>query len=180
MLIFIDESGIHKKTEHSSFALVYVEVKNERLMCSAIERIEAALGIHAFHWSDFGSEHGWSVRKSFVLKAFKLPFLFKYIVIKNPIDPSKELSTSIISLLTENDIQAVYIDGNQPQWYERQIKKSLQNKGLSIRKLKIVDDESHPVIRLADALANIVRLYHDSPTRSAKVLYEAIRKKRKT
>ena len=179
MLIFIDESGIHKKTDHSSFAVVYVAVENETAFNSGIERIESSLNVDNFHWADFGAEHGWAVRKIFVLKALKLPFCFKYTVVSNPIHPQKELNEAIVSLLTEDDIDYIYIDGKQPKWYERQIKKSLQGRGISVRKLKTVRDESHPAIRLADALANVVRLYHDSPTRAAKQLYERLRSKMK-
>jgi len=177
MHIFIDESGIHKRTEHSSFVVVYVAIKNESAINSQIERIEDTLGIHNFHWSDFGSEHGWTVRRGFILKALKLLFHFKYTVVLNPVHPQKELREAIINLVTEDDIDSVYIDGKQPRWYERQIKKILQDRGLSVRKLKTVHDGSHPVIRLADALANVVRLYHDSPTRSAKLLYESLKPK---
>jgi len=177
MLIFIDESGIHKKTEHSSFVLVYVAIRDEKSTSFGIRRVEDELGIGNFHWADFGSEHGWSIRRGFIQGIIRLPFQFKYAIVDNPINPQKELSEAIISLLTEDDIDSVYIDGKQPKWYELQIKKSLQARGFSVRKLKTVRDQSHPAIRLADALANIVRLYHDNPTRSAKELYEQVKSK---
>lgn len=175
MFIFIDESGIHKRIDHSSFALVYVGIKDEKLINRKIESIEKSLGIHNFHWADFGSERGWSIRKSFVMKILKLPFYFKYSIVHNPIYPQRELNESIVSLLTEDDIDSVYIDGKQPRWYEIQVKKSLQAKGFSVRKLKTVRSESYPAIRLADALANVVRLYHDDSTKTAKELYELIK-----
>ena len=49
MHIFIDESGIHKKVDHSSFALVYVEVDNFHVIEERIHAIEKELKIEKFH-----------------------------------------------------------------------------------------------------------------------------------
>lgn len=52
MYIFIDESGIHKKIDHSSFSLVYIEVDNFQLIEEKICAIESKLKIEKFHWSE--------------------------------------------------------------------------------------------------------------------------------
>lgn len=51
MIIFIDESGIHKKVDHSTFALAYVEFENYPVVEKKILDIEAKLKIDYFHWS---------------------------------------------------------------------------------------------------------------------------------
>ena len=45
MHIFIDESGIHKKVDHSSFALVYVEVNNFKLIEDKIFETSKSIGM---------------------------------------------------------------------------------------------------------------------------------------
>ena len=45
MLIFIDESGIHKKEKHSVIAFVYVCVKDTENLEKEIEKIERNLNI---------------------------------------------------------------------------------------------------------------------------------------
>lgn len=175
-IIYIDESGIHKTTNHSSFVLVYVDIQNEWLVYRGIEKIEKDLKISHFHWADFGSKRGWNIRREFIIRSSKLPFSFKYIVVNNPINQIKELYNSIVSLLVENNIDKIYIDGKQPKWYERQIKKSLRDKGISIKQLKTVKDQSVPAIRLADALAGLIRLYYDKPEGIPKELYLYIKR----
>lgn len=41
MVIFIDESGTHKQTDHATIALVYVEIANLEKFEEAVEKIVA-------------------------------------------------------------------------------------------------------------------------------------------
>lgn len=52
MVVFIDESGIHKQTGHSTTAVVYVEVRNLEKFEKAFIDIEKDLRITSFHWAD--------------------------------------------------------------------------------------------------------------------------------
>ncbi|MDE1974945.1 MAG: DUF3800 domain-containing protein [Patescibacteria group bacterium] len=174
MHIFIDESGIHKRSDRSSFVAVYVGVRDETAVSRGIQDIERRLGISDFHWADFGSRRGWSIRRQFIIKVSKLKFSFKYRIVDNPIDPVKELYDSMATLITEIDVEKVYIDGKKPKWYESQIKRSLRCRGLSVKSIKTVDDRSCPMIRLADALAWLVRSYHNKSTGTASELYRHI------
>lgn len=176
--VYIDESGIHKTTQHSSFVLVYVDVQDDELVNSGIEKIERKLKISHFHWADFGSRKGWKIRRDFIMQSTKLPYCFKYAIIKNPVRPEKELYNSMLILLVEKDINKVFIDGKQPKWYERQIKKSLRDRGISVKNLKTAKDQSMPAIRLADALAGLIRIYYDNPRGIPQELYEQIKIKR--
>ena len=42
-LIYVDESGIHKTTEHSSFALVYISIDKKSIVQDEIINIEKSL-----------------------------------------------------------------------------------------------------------------------------------------
>ena len=48
MLIFIDESGIHKATDHSTFVLVYIEIKNYENLSKKMTQAEEKLGNRFF------------------------------------------------------------------------------------------------------------------------------------
>lgn len=179
MIVFIDESGIHKQTDHSSFALVYVEVEKADNINSAIEKIENELGITYFHWADFGSKSGWKVRRGFVEAIARLPFHFKYTIVRNPIVVTESLFQSMLYLLTERDIKKVVIDGKKPKWVERQIKRSLRSRNFSVKKLRVVRDTAEPCLRLADSLAGLVRVYHDGTSNIAKELYAHLQSRNK-
>jgi hypothetical protein len=177
-IIYIDESGVHKNIDHSSFVLVSIKTNDSEFVNSEIEKIERKLNINYFHWANFGSKAGWYIRKSFIESTLPLPYTFEYRVIRNPIDYKKELHDSIFLLLNGKNVEKVFIDGKQPQWYEKQIKKSLRDKGLSIKHLKTVKDQSVPAIRLADALAGLIRVYFDKPRDLTSDLFRNILQKR--
>lgn len=179
MLVFIDESGIHKKVDHSSFAVVYLSLENENFINLKIQEIEKKLGLNYFHWTDFGSKSGWRIRSEFIRQIALLPFSFKYTIATNPINPKQTLFYCLTHLLTERNIKKVCIDGHQPKWYERQIKRTLRSGGLSVKKLRCVSDRTEPALRLADALAGLVRSYHDGGSKTAAELYNFIRSKNK-
>ena len=67
MHIFIDESGIHKKMDHSSFALVYIEIDNFEKIEKGIIEIERELNIEKFHWSEIA----WKFKEKFIKEALK-------------------------------------------------------------------------------------------------------------
>lgn len=52
MLIFIDESGIHKNIGFLTFVLAYIEVDDYVSMEKQICEIEKKLGLEYFHWSE--------------------------------------------------------------------------------------------------------------------------------
>lgn len=179
MIIFIDESGIHKQTDHSSFVLAYVSIEKVDKINIAIENIESELEIKNFHWSDFGSKSGWEIRRKFIQAISSLPFCFKCMIVRNPIAPKECLYQALSYLLTERDIKKVIIDGTQPKWIERQIKRSLRTKNFSVKKLRLARDESEPCLRLADALAGLMRVYYDGKSKTAQRLYKLLQNNNK-
>lgn len=157
MLVFVDESGIHKKTEHSSFALAYIEADNYHLLEKKIKKIEEELRIDYFHWA----KTVWKVKEKFINEALKLNFRAKIAIIENPIKPVEELERVLTHIIIEKNIKSIYIDGKKPKWYERRIKKILRDKGISVKKLKTVRSNQYAGIRLADMVAGLSRSYFD-------------------
>ncbi|PIQ79315.1 MAG: hypothetical protein COV79_03915 [Parcubacteria group bacterium CG11_big_fil_rev_8_21_14_0_20_41_14] len=173
MIIFIDESGIHKQIDHSSFALVYVEVENKEKIEKSIEAIEQKHGISSFHWVDLP----WKLRVAFIKDASKLDFTVKIAIFQNPIYRTHAMEWALQHLLIEKNFSALYIDGKEPKWIERRLKKVLRDKGIAIKKVKTERSASSPCIRLADALAGLSRAHFDDPDSKAKDLWKMIQKK---
>lgn len=157
MLIFIDESGIHKKVEHSSFALAYIEANNYEFLEKKIKEIEKDLEIENFHWA----ETAWEVKRKFIDEVLELDFKAKIAIVNNPVNPAVELERILVHMVVERNIKNIYIDGKKPKWYERKIKKILRDKGISVKKLKTVKDNQYAGIRLADMVAGLSRSYFD-------------------
>ncbi len=160
MVIFIDESGTHKQSGHAANAIVYIEIENLQEVEEEIKEILKQLKFDFFHWAD----HGWKVRSKFLKKIIKLDFTFKIGIFKNPVKTDQMTGIVLEELITEKTIKNVFIDGKQPKWYERKLKKVLRDKGISIKKLKTVRNESsHPGIQLADTLAGLFRYHFENP-----------------
>lgn len=157
MHIFIDESGIHKQTDHSTFALVYIELNNLTEVEKTIIDVENKLKIPYFHWS----ETIWKAKEQFMDKVLNLDFAVKVAIVKNPVNPSKELARILLHTVVETNINTIYIDGKKPKWFERKIKKVLKDKGISVNKLKTVKSSQFAGARLADMVAGLVRSYYD-------------------
>jgi len=157
MLVFIDESGIHKKTEHSTFALAYIEADNYDLLEKQVKEIESKLKIDYFHWA----KTVWRVKEKFMDEVLKLDFRVKIAVVENPIKPDRELEKVLVHMIVERNIKNIYIDGKKPKWYARRLKKILRDKGISVRKLRTVKSSQYAGIRLADMAAGLSRSYFD-------------------
>ena len=157
MIIFIDESGIHKKVDHSTFALSYIKFKNYQKIEKEVEAIEEELNIDNFHWA----HTIWKIKEKFISKVLKLDFEVKVAVVKNPIHPQKELEKALIHTIVEKNIKQIIIDGNRYKWFERKIKYVLRNKGISVRKLRKAKDEQYAGLRIADMVAGLTRAYFD-------------------
>lgn len=172
-VIFIDESGIHKEVGHSVIVLVYVIFKNIEGVEQRIIEIEKELKIKPFHWK----EQRWKIKKSFLSKIVGLPFEVKVFVLKNPINIHQETENALRHLITEKKIKKIIIEGNKPKWYELKIKKVLRDKGISVNRLRSARGTSFPGLRLADALAGLIRSYFDKPMDENKKFYQLLKKK---
>lgn len=174
MLIFIDESGIHKKVDHSSFALSYIQFENYQEVEAKIMGIEEKLKIGHFHWA----ETVWRVKEKFMDEILKLDFRAKVAIVKNPINPSEELEKVLLHTIVENNIKTIYIDGKKPKWFESKIKKVLRDKGVSVRKLKTVRSSQCAGARLADMVAGLARTYFDKKNlEKVEKYYKRLKKK---
>ncbi len=173
MIIFVDESGIHKSIDHSVFALVYVSTEDREVFEQAVVAIERELNIKDFHWSD----HSWNVREKFIRKLAKLPFTAKIAIFNNPINTAEALEWSLLHLLTDKEADQIHIDGKKPRWVEHKFKKVLRDKGITVRHLRTDRHASSPGIRVADAIAGLSRAYYDRKTKNTERLWRIIRKK---
>jgi len=157
MIIFIDESGIHKKVDHSTFALSYIKFKDYKEIEEKVKKIEKELNINNFHWA----HTVWKVKEEFLKKVLKLKFDVKVAIVKNPVNPQKELEKVLNHAIIENDIKKVIIDGKKPKWFERKVKFILRNKKMSVKKLRTAKDEQYAGLRIADMVAGLTRAYFD-------------------
>ena len=158
MIVFIGESGSQKEDGHSTTAVVYVEVLYSDEFNEKIRRIEEDLRLDSFHWS----EERWVVRNKFLAGISGLDFKAKVAIFKNPVRPEKMMEVVFQHLITEGNIRNIYLDGKKPKWYELGLKKALRDKGISVRKLKTVNDKSQPGVQVADCLAGLVRRHYDN------------------
>ena len=158
MIVFIDESGTHKQDGHSTTAVVYIEVDYDQEFNEKIREIEKELRLNSFHWS----EERWDVREKFLTQISKLDFNAKVAVFKNPVKQDKMLEIVFQYLITETKIRTIFLDGKKPKWYELSLKKVLRDKGISVKKLKTVNDKSQPGVQVADCLAGLVRRHYDN------------------
>lgn len=177
MIIFIDESGTHKQSGHAANAVVYVTLESNEQFEDQLKHIIERMDLGVFHWAD----HGWKVRDRFMQEIIKLEFKFKIGIFKNPVKMGEMTEKVFQYLITERNIERVWIDGKQPKWYERRLKKVLRDKGISVKKLRTVRDEQSQLgIQLADALAGLCRYYFDNPNaEDARKWFEKLKREEK-
>lgn len=176
MVIFIDESGTHKKTGHATTAIVYIKITNLGQIESKVSKVEEKLGISSFHWG----EERWQVRNKFLTEIIKLDFTLKVAVFENPVHPEKMFEYVFSHLITEKDIKRIFIDGKKPRWYEQRLKKILRDRAISVKTLKTVRSESSLGIQMADCLAGLIRRYYESPEeQDPKRWYNKLKKDKK-
>ena len=60
------------------------------------------------------------------------------------------------------------------------LKKALRDKGVSVKKLRTVNDKSQPGVQVADCLAGLVRRYYDNQNeKNSKRWFDKLRKEKK-
>ncbi len=57
------------------------------------------------------------------------------------------------------------------------MKKILRDKEISVKKLRTLNDETAPILRLADGLAGLIHSYYDNKTERVEKLYNLFTKK---
>lgn len=173
MIISIDESGTHQQNSKSVIALVYVGVDDREAAEQLVLNAEKTTGIRGFHWA----HRNWRMREAFIQGIAKGNFRVKLAYITNPMVLDKALPEALQHLLIERHISQVIIDGHKPQHYIRQLKKVLRDKGISVKKIRAVNDEAYPLVRLADAVAGVSRAAYEEPQGRAAALLKLIQSK---
>lgn len=171
--IFIDESGTHKQTDHSVFALVYISTQDIDTIENRVTEIERVLRVPPFHWR----EHSWHIREQFIEQALSLPFFVKAAVFQNPQNPSDALEWAIKHLFVEKTPGIIIIDGEKPRWIERRLKKTLRDQRITLQTARTARNGSAGGIRLADAFAGLCRAHFDNPTGKSFPLWNKSRNK---
>jgi hypothetical protein len=169
----IDESGIHKRDGKSVIALVYVEADRLETIQQLVIQAEQATGIHGFHWA----HRNWRMRETFIQYVAKGEFTVKLAYIANPLVLDTALPVALQHLLVERHISHILIDGDKPKHYLHQLKKVLRDNGVTVKKIRAVNDEAYPLVRLADAVAGVTRAAYEEPHGKAMPLYRLLQPK---
>jgi len=174
MYIVIDESGIHKQDGKSVIALVYIETNNLAKLEVLVTQTEEDLEIKPFHWA----HTNWKVREKFISAITRGQFNIKLAIIPNPVKIDASMEEALRHLIVEKHINQILIDGSKPKSYSRKLKKILRDKGVSVKKLRTINDQSSPAMRVADAVAGITRYHSEKPdNQQIKPLYKKIKPK---
>jgi hypothetical protein len=167
MYIFIDESGIQRQNGQSTTALVYIKVENLENLDKAIIQEEKNLRIKPFHWS----EQSWKIKSAFLEAVLPQDFEVKIFVFLNPFTQEK-LENALKHMLVEKRITKIVIDGEKPRSNVLRLKKVLRDSGVSVKKIRMGNDNAFPCLRLADLFAGLTRAYfNDKSSEKTKKLY---------
>lgn len=173
MYVFLDESGIHLKTGHSVFALVYIEAQNLQVVAEAATQLEAEIAPSTFHWKDMS----WKTRAKAFWVIKTLPFQFQIAVVNNPIKDTNTLAEQALGRLlatSDREINAIYIDGRKSHAYEGRLKKALREARVKAQKLRTVNDHAYAGIQIADSIAGLYRHQLDKPSPESARLQRSI------
>lgn len=172
MYAFVDESGVQKTLGYTVVIAVFIKTADLQAVEQQVLSAEKAAGKAAMHWT----ETAWPSRIIFINGIASANFAFREMLIKNPVGPTEAaVETALINLLGGVKVSRLYIDGVKNKNYERRLKKVLRDKGATTKILKTVNDKRYPAIRLADALAGLIRFYHEQPdNKRASKLYKQI------
>jgi len=176
LVIIVDESNIHRQDGKSTIALLYLpDLDALEHLNQTVLQIERTLKINPFHWA--GSN--WRVRDKFVaaLMSLKPDFRIKLAVMTNPVNIDRSMELALGHLITERQLRRIIIDGAKPKHYTARLKKTLRDKGITVRKLRTEDDKETPALRVADAVAGLARHHIEHPTGRAASLYRSIRRR---
>jgi hypothetical protein len=171
MLIFIDESGIHKQDGQSTTALVYIKVENAGKVNEAILRAEKRLGIEHFHWN----KQMWKIRQAFLEEILAEEFEVKLFIFQNPFTEEK-MEIALRHLIVEDFIRTVVLDGQKPRRFVLRLKQILRQQKVRVKNIRMGNDKAFPGLRLADLFAGLVRSYaNNSDNEDARKLYKTAR-----
>ncbi|HZM64578.1 MAG TPA: DUF3800 domain-containing protein [Candidatus Saccharimonadales bacterium] len=174
MILSIDESGTHRQNGYSIVALICITDHDALYkLDQQIVALERSIGTTNFHWA----YKGWPFRRDFVNGLAALDFSIRLIQLPNPVKLDQALAETLPYVIPEKRVERLFIDGKKHKQYVRTLKKILRDKNITAKKIKTVNDDAYPTIRIADAVAGVVRYYLDNPNKEAAKLYKAIESK---
>jgi hypothetical protein len=176
MYLFVDESGTNRQTGVCSFVAVIVKAASIPALNRGVIAVEKLLGIETFHWSGTA----WPLKEKFINELNNYDFRFVFQINKNPLTNFNGALESLLLAAADGLIvSGLIIDGKKGKNYERNLKKALRDKKLPTKKLRTGNDESYPALRVADAIAGLVRSHYNKPTPTSKKLMKLLESKLK-
>ena len=176
MYIFVDESGTNKSSGVCVFAAVLIDLEKLPALDELVMAAEKAAKVRSFHWANAP----WPVRETFIRTVTKGDFIVRHQLSKNPLRNFWDALESTLITATEGiAVQRVVLDGRKDKSYERRLKKVLRDKGLSSKTLRTANDESYPMLRVADAVAGLIRSNANKPTEQTQALMKSLAKRMK-
>lgn len=153
--VFIDESGVGRKTGYSIYCLTQCLSKYKNFLDEEIYKIEKTLNIAPFHWR----KQSWRIKKRFLRRILKvLHWECTICIVDNKIHPYQTPEEIIAKSLLGLEIDTLYIDGKKTKKYTHAVKIALKELGLTVGILKLVTASSCGGLRISDAVAGLVRL----------------------
>jgi len=175
---YVDESGQDTKGDWFLVALVLLGDQKEEIK-QKLEKIEQESGKFATKWHR--SKHIQRIKYfDAILNLKALKSSLYYSVYQNTV-----LFADLIALTTVKAINAQNINNYQTQIVidglrknlEKQFAASVRKLGIKATKVKGARDESDPMIRLADALAGLLRDYYEKKSWTNKYVKQLIKNK---
>jgi hypothetical protein len=174
MYVFIDESGTNKPSGQCVFVAVLIEAHKLADVSDMIEVAEGLSKTNIFHWRGKPP----AVREEFITLLSRIDFVARYVVLNSPLKNYNDvLKDLLISSCLGINMTKIIVDGRKSKSYERHLKMVLRSNGVSTKKLKTAADEAYPGIRVADALAGLIRTHSNRPTATSVKLINELRKR---
>jgi glycine cleavage system pyridoxal-binding protein P len=175
---YVDETGQDTKGESFIVSVVVTQEDREALV-QLVERVEQESGKKATKWHKTAKE----IKQRFVEQLFQNQTLQRKLYYSSYRNTSTYQELTVLTIAAaihvakrqSNYKASVFIDGLQKSEVMA-VSAKLRKIGVSTEKVRGVRDESHALIRLADAMAGFIREYEEG-REYAVVLYQiAIRK----
>ena len=175
---YVDESGQDTKGDWFLVAVIMLGVNRDKIKLK-LEKIERQSGKFTTKWHR--SKHLQRTRYfDAIINLKELKYSLYYSIYKNTILFADLIALTTVKAINSQNLQnclvQIVIDGLRKN-QEKQFSASIRKLGIKTAKVKGARDESDPIIRLADALAGLLRDYYEKKTWTNKYVKQLIKNK---
>src|SRR3990167_5466066 len=175
---YVDESGQDTKGDWFLVAVIMLGVNIDKIKLK-LEKIERQSGKFTTKWHR--SKHLQRTRYfDAIINLKELKYSLYYSIYKNTILFADLIALTTVKAINSQNLQnclvQIVIDGLRKN-QEKQFSASIRKLGIKTAKVKGARDESDPIIRLADALAGLLRDYYEKKTWTNKYVKQLIKNK---